>query len=261
MKPASLVFRLRVVIFVAIYAAAFALPWNRLTGSGATLWLAASTLLYRGGVGRLEDATVVVTMTALALLICGAALRVSGTAFIGSSRMRGARLESDRLTAAGPYRYLRNPLYLGTWLLGLGTSVLMPLAGAVFFLIAGTAFPLLLVSTEERYLRATAGAAYQQYQRDIPRYFPRLLTRSKVAYLETTPESPRWGQALLAEICPVAFSACFAVLAWRYNAALLTRCLLVCYGVSLVVRALSPDEMLTNQPGSKPTTHTAPQEP
>jgi uncharacterized membrane protein len=33
-------------------------------------------------------------------------------------------------------------------------------------------------------------------------------------------------------------TACFAVLAWRYNAQLLTQALIVCFGVSLVVRAL-----------------------
>ena len=50
---------------------------------------------------------------------------------------------------------------------------------------------------------------------------------------------PRWLQALLAETYPVAITLCFAVLAWRYNARILVQCVLICYGVSLVVRALT----------------------
>jgi hypothetical protein len=46
-------------------------------------------------------------------------------------------------------------------------------------------------------------------------------------------------QAIVAEIYVVGLTACFAVLAWRYNAHLLTQALLVCFGVSLVARALT----------------------
>ena len=42
----------------------------------------------------------------------------------------------------------------------------------------------------------------------------------------------------MAEIYPVGMTGCFAVLAWRYNAQLLTQALIICFGVSLVVRAL-----------------------
>jgi hypothetical protein len=42
----------------------------------------------------------------------------------------------------------------------------------------------------------------------------------------------------LAECFPVATAACFAGLAWSYDAALLTQCILVCFGGSLIVHAL-----------------------
>jgi hypothetical protein len=35
-------------------------------------------------------------------------------------------------------------------------------------------------------------------------------------------------------------AGCFAFLGWRYNATLLIQCIIVCVGVSIVVRALSP---------------------
>jgi hypothetical protein len=49
---------------------------------------------------------------------------------------------------------------------------------------------------------------------------------------------PHWGQAVLSETYPIAFALSFAVLAWRYNARILIQCLLICYGGSLVVRAM-----------------------
>ncbi len=49
----------------------------------------------------------------------------------------------------------------------------------------------------------------------------------------TSSARPHWVQALLAETYPVAFTLCFAIFAWRYNARILIQCLLICYGLSL----------------------------
>jgi hypothetical protein len=149
--------------------------------------------------------------------------------------MRGAAMQGEAFVARGPYRYLRNPLYLGSWLLALGVSVLMPPSGAVFFLVADSTFVLLLIWAEERFLLAKQGEVYQQYRRSVPRLWPRF----PGSHAAPSAARPRWVQALLAETYPVAITLCFAVLAWRYNARILVQCVLICYGVSLVVRALT----------------------
>ena len=64
----------------------------------------------------------------------------------------------------------------------------------------------------------------------MPRVFPAVATDGT---------RPHWLRAIVAEFFPVSFTLCFAVLAWRYNAYLLMRCVAVCFGASLVVRALS----------------------
>jgi hypothetical protein len=46
-------------------------------------------------------------------------------------------------------------------------------------------------------------------------------------------------QAVATETYVLGTTTCFAVLAWRYNALLLTQALIVCFGVTLVVRALT----------------------
>jgi protein-S-isoprenylcysteine O-methyltransferase Ste14 len=233
MSAAAPVFRFRVFFFVLLYALGFRPPWDFSSGSRSTLWLGASTLFGRSGWIPLATATLAVTVLALVCLLAGAGLRVWGTAYLGHGVMRDSALHGEGLVAAGPYRYLRNPLYLGAWLLALGTSILMPLDGALFFLPAFSILVLLLITTEERFLLAKLGNPYQQYCRLVPRLLPRFAAGAAPATAR-----PHWLQAVLAEIYPLAFALSFAVLAWRYNARLLIQCLLICYGVSLVVRAV-----------------------
>ncbi len=239
MKAEQLAFRFRVFIFVFLYLIGFLPPWEFRSGHQSTLWLAASTLLALSGWISLAAATVAVTLVSLASLVLGAILRVWGTAYLGSGVMRGAAMQSEDFVAAGPYRYVRNPLYLGSWLLALGVSVLMPPSGAAFFLVAFSVFVLLLIRAEERFLSTKQGDVYQQYRRSVPRLWPRLWSRVTGGTAATSAARPQWVQALLAETYPVAITLCFAVLAWRYNARILVQCVLICYGVSLVVRALT----------------------
>jgi protein-S-isoprenylcysteine O-methyltransferase Ste14 len=277
MNAAALAYRFRVVIFVALYLLGFLPPWgaNIRGGSDGTLWLAASTLSARGGWISLATATLTVTLISLACLAMGTMLRVWGTAYLGSSVMRGAVMKGEQLVVAGPYRHVRNPLYLGAWLLACGASILMPPGGAAFFLPAFSMFVLFLISREERFLSARLGEVYQQYRRRVPRLLPRLeqfrnycalikIARCGFPWKKTTKRPavsvythcetalspqpgagdilrsvrPHWLEALLAETYPIAFTLCFAIFAWRYNARILIQCLLICYGCSLVIRAL-----------------------
>jgi protein-S-isoprenylcysteine O-methyltransferase Ste14 len=243
----KLAFRYRVFIFLLLYLLGFLTPWEGAfrSGRGSTLWLAASTLLARSGWIGLAAATTTVTILALACLAAGATLRVWGTAYLGSSVMRGSRMEGRQIVAAGPYRHVRNPLYLGSWLLGVGASVLMPPSGAAFFLLTSSLFTLFLISGEERFLSAQRGDAYQDYRRRVPRLLPRMTAAGPVSSVR-----PRWIQALLAEMYPVAFTVCFAICAWLYNARILIRCLLICYGVSLVIRAFAGPPAASANPGT-----------
>jgi hypothetical protein len=143
-------------------------------------------------------------------------------------------MQGDRLLAAGPYRYLRNPLYLGSWLLALAASILMPPSGAAFFVPAFSVFALFLISAEERFLSAQLGDVYRQYCRRVPRLWPRTGGAEAISHAR-----PHWLQALLAETYPIAFTFCFAVFAWRYNARILIQCLLICYGLALIMRAFT----------------------
>ncbi len=241
MKATALVFRMRALIFLLLYVLGFLAPWERLFGSGrGTAWLNLAAMLTRSGVMGLASATLAITIAALTSITLGALLRVWGTAHLGYTTMQAAALKSNRIVDGGPYGHLRNPLYLGAWLLALGTSILMPAAGAGFFLVAITVFIGFLIFAEERFLSATLGIDYGEYRRRIPRLAPRFAPRSLSRENKENDASvqPQWLHALLAETFPVAFTLCFAVFAWRYNAHILIQCLLVSYGLSLVTRAM-----------------------
>jgi len=77
------------------------------------------------------------------------------------------------LVVAGPYRYVRNPMYLGVVLVLVGESLVfaspMMLRYAALILLA---FHLFVVYYEEPHLRRRFGEAYVHYCRSVPRWLP-----------------------------------------------------------------------------------------
>lgn len=81
--------------------------------------------------------------------------------------------KNEALATSGPYAYTRNPLYLGSLLIGVGFAVAarswwigLALAG-MFFVIY-----LPVIRDEEKYLRARF-PEFEEYARHVPRMFPR----------------------------------------------------------------------------------------
>jgi hypothetical protein len=164
----------------------------------------------------------------------GTVFRVWGTAYIGGSVVQSRNLHAQGIVASGPYRYLRNPLYFGVLLFAVAISILMPPAGAAFFLVASFVQFSRLIRREELYLEAQHGEIYRIYKGAAFRLLPRI-----GAKLPKSSTEPRWMQAAVAESFYLTMTACFIVLAWRYNANLLIQALLICFGFSLVVRAFT----------------------
>jgi len=144
-------------------------------------------------------------------------------------------MKAGVVMAGGPYRYVRNPLYLGTWLMIAAMSFAMPVTGAVFTLVLIAFFLLRLILGEESFLARQLGEPYQLYLRTVPRLFPRL--RSS---LPAAQEVPHWGRALLAESNPIGVFLILSILSWRYENRLMIKAFLMCLGVSLVLRAFMP---------------------
>jgi len=233
MKATQFEFRFRVLILGAIYFLGFWAPWERYSSAPVyTAWLMFSTSIARLHWLPLNDATLVVTVAALLLALTGAGLRVWGTAYLGATVVHSGAMDATQIVASGPYRYVRNPLYLGSLLFSAAISILMPATGAIFFVIASVLFYFRLMLGEEAFLAAQQGDSYLAYKQRVPRIVPGLTPR-----LPASDVKPRWAQSLLAEIYPLGMTGCFVVLAWRYNAQILIQCLIICFGASLVTRA------------------------
>ncbi|HAJ57738.1 MAG TPA: isoprenylcysteine carboxyl methyltransferase [Candidatus Omnitrophica bacterium] len=78
-----------------------------------------------------------------------------------------------RLVLTGPYRFVRNPMVLGTVLFLLGNSILLGSAG--IFIYAAVIFLIMhfFVLVEERSLARRFGAEYSSYRKNIPRWLPK----------------------------------------------------------------------------------------
>jgi protein-S-isoprenylcysteine O-methyltransferase Ste14 len=237
MKASALEFRFRMVIQVVIVVLGFWTPWLGVRDMGqrvATLeWLALEAS--RMGIASFALATPVVIVLGALVALAGAVLRVWGAAYLGYSTVHHGQMQGGAVMAVGPYRYVRNPLYLGGWCMMAATSLLMPPSGALFTMVLVTIFYLRLILGEEAFLATELGEPYRDYLRAVPRLMPRL--RSS---LPRSAAQPNWLIALLTEIMPIGIFIALAFLSWTYNNLLMIKAVLISFGISLVVRAFMP---------------------
>lgn len=239
MKATAFEFRLRLWIFIVIYVLGFVAPWDFAlhldgTGPNAHVWARLAVLLSRNGAMTIAAAFNAVLIAGIVCAGLGAWMRTWGSAYLGVGVMRDGQMRGDGVVADGPYRYVRNPLYLGNWIDTLALALLMPASGAIFTLVFITVFQVRLILGEEAFLREKLGEAYVEYCAKVPRILPAL--RARVA---GSGARPHWMHAGVAEIFMWGVTASFAVLGWRYDAELLIQCVLVWLGVSMVVRAFA----------------------
>ncbi len=94
--------------------------------------------------------------------------------------------ESTRLTRTGPYRYVRNPIYIANSLVVLSVVIMMEVPWLIPF--AGLWCAILysvVVRYEEQHLLDKYGDAYRAYLNEVPRWFPRRSrsTKGKMAVI------------------------------------------------------------------------------
>jgi protein-S-isoprenylcysteine O-methyltransferase Ste14 len=112
----------------------------------------------------------------------GVLLLVGGLALRVLARQWKAERAHEGLVTDGLYGYLRHPLYVGSFLLGLGlTLVLGDWLLILAFLALFTASHGIVLKSEERELQAAFGDRYQRYRTEVPAFIPRLpLARREV---------------------------------------------------------------------------------
>jgi protein-S-isoprenylcysteine O-methyltransferase Ste14 len=139
------------------------------------------------------------------LIALGEAIRLSGVAAAGTVTRRRSR-DVQRLVTYGIFAWVRNPLYVGNFLIWMG---FVAISGVLWFLpVAAFLFAIeytLIVAYEEGVLESIFGAEYLAYRGRVPRWIPR------------PPQAPapgvhEWAEAWRSEISTFAQYAVLVVL-------------------------------------------------
>ena len=111
-------------------------------------------------------------------VVLGESLRFWANGYVGHVKVNrtaetGKNPKAGQLVTAGPYAFVRNPLYLGSFIIGLGFCVIV---GQIWFLVAALGTFLIVyrrkIVEEEDVLFHEWGEAFKRYQDAVPRLFP-----------------------------------------------------------------------------------------
>lgn len=125
-------------------------------------------------------------------LAAGAFVAVIGLAI--RAWASGYLKKNEELTTSGPYAHTRNPLYLGTFLLGSGVAVG---GGALWFVGMFVTFYLVIyipvMFAEAETMHEMFAAEYEDYSQQVPLFAPRLTAYRAPGSRSggETPDSPR----------------------------------------------------------------------
>jgi protein-S-isoprenylcysteine O-methyltransferase Ste14 len=147
-----------------------------------------------------------------ALLFLAAMLRTWATAYLRAEIVHDASQHSEALVADGPYRYVRNPLYLANLPMAAGIGVMASRLGWLFLVLAIWLFVYRLILREEDGLLQSQGQSYRAYLKAVPRFWPAFRP-----CLPSGGSQPLWGQAIAAEMIFWLFGAAVLCFAFTLN--------------------------------------------
>jgi len=128
-------------------------------------------------------------------LTAAAVLRTWGTSYLQAEVMRDSHIHTEKLLADGPYRYVRNPLYLGNIFMAAGIGLMASRIGFLILFAGMTVFVIRLLLREESELLRDQGQPYRSYCAAVPRLMPSLTPRVAPAG-----NAPRWAEGFRTEL-------------------------------------------------------------
>ena len=149
----------------ALYATAFVLLWA---------WVAGALRVYDARLGGMLPPWTRLPGTLLA--VAGAALALwCVVTFVTAGAGTPAPFDAPRrFVAVGPYRYVRNPMYLGGMGVLAGAGLVLRSPSIVIFTAAWWLLAhVFVLAYEEPTLRARFGATYDDYCSRVSRWIPR----------------------------------------------------------------------------------------
>ncbi len=114
--------------------------------------------------GRMDDQSL---RAGIGLVIAGLLLRLWSN---------GYAIKNDKLTTSGPYALVRNPLYLGTFLIAAGFVIVLNMGWVgVLFLSMLIVTYAQTIRDEQHMLAAKFGDAFRRYKAKVPAMIPALI--------------------------------------------------------------------------------------
>jgi protein-S-isoprenylcysteine O-methyltransferase Ste14 len=169
------------------------------------------------------------------LVFLAAVLRTWATAYLRTEIVHDAAQHSEALVADGPYRFVRNPLYLANLLLVAGVGSMASRLGWLVMTLGMGVFVYRLILREEDGLLQTQGASYRAYLAAVPRLCPALRPQ-----VPSGGGEPRWPQAIGGEMFTWLIGAgvlCFALtLNFRLSAIVLSSSFVVYFVVVPLIK-------------------------
>lgn len=162
-------FRNRWWIFAGLFSVAFlAYAIDQMnTGQAIGNWISRHSSI------NVTDNTYRIIFGCAALLqALSAFLRTWGTSYLQAEVMSDSRIHTEKLLADGPYRYVRNPLYLGNIIMAIAIGVMASRVGFVILTVGIFIFSLRLLLREEAELAKDQGESYLRYCAAVPRLLP-----------------------------------------------------------------------------------------
>lgn len=125
----------------------------------------------------------------------GAIIRTWAGAYIRANVLQDSKVRTEKLVADGPFRYTRNPLYLGilSGVFGAGVTC-SPVGWAVQVLLAIVLVCRLIVREESELLR-TQNESFRAYCRAVPRLLPAFKPR-----ISASGARPHWREGFAVQL-------------------------------------------------------------
>ena len=136
------------------------------------------------------------------LLALAALLRTWASAYLHAAVVYASEVKTANLVADGPYRRVRNPLYLGNIMMAVAMASLMNRSGAVLAILLMWLFCYRLIVREEADLKASQGDQYVRYCSAVPRLWPAVRPR-----VPASGKAAQWRAGFKAELWYWGFAA------------------------------------------------------
>ena len=133
------------------------------------------------------------------MVLIGESMRFWGVAYAGSLTRVTGSVGAPEVVLAGPFSYVRNPLYIGNILMYTGVGVMSNALTPWLVLVALGYFSIqysLIVSLEEEFLEKEFGEGYLEFKKNVPRFLPRF---PRFLHPRQEHQRPNWQEAFRSE--------------------------------------------------------------